>query len=99
MIKTIFFLLVVMFSFIVIVIGTNNTYAQFDKSRERQEENTEAPEVVNLTDKMKFLCLHIDAKDGIDQMEDKEQQKQCEEFLDKVSIYEIKELIDKYLEK
>ena len=97
MIKTIFFL-VVMFSFIiVIVIGTNNAYAKFDKSRERQEENTEAPEVINLTDKMKYLCLHIDAKDGIDQMEDKEQQKQCEEFLDKVSIYEIKELIDKYL--
>jgi hypothetical protein len=96
MIKTIFFL-VVMFSFIVIVIGTNNAYAQFDKSRERQEENTEAPKVINLTDKMKYLCLHNDAKDGIHQMEDKEQQKQCEEFLDKVSIYEMRELIDKYL--
>jgi hypothetical protein len=41
----------------------------------------------------------MDAKNGIDQIEDKEQQKQCEEFIDKVSISEIKELIDKYLEK
>jgi hypothetical protein len=101
MIKTIF-LVIVMFSFIVIVIGTNNiAYAQFDKSRERQEENTavvvEEEEEVNLTDERKFLCLQIDAKNGIDQIEDKEQQKQCEEFLDKVSIYEIRELIDKYL--
>jgi hypothetical protein len=48
---------------------------------------------------MKYLCLQIDAKDGIDKMKDKEQQKQCEEFLDHVSISEIKDLIDKYQKK
>ena len=60
MIKIIF--IVVMLPFIVIVEETNNAYAQFDKSKESQE-NAEV--VVNLTDKMKFLCLQIDAKDGI----------------------------------
>jgi hypothetical protein len=98
MIKTIFSIVTMFSSFIVIVFGTNNNaYAQFDKPMERQEENTEV--IVNLTDKMKYLCLQIDAKDGIDQMEDKEQQKQCEEFLDKVSIAEMKELIEKYKNK
>ena len=90
MIKIIF--IVVMLPFIVIVVGTNNTYAQFDKYQERQESTAE---VVNMTDKMKFLCLQIDAKDGIDQIEDKVQQKQCEEFLDKVSIYKLKDLIER----
>ena len=95
MIKTVF-VVAMFFSFIiVIVVGTNNTYAQFDKSRERQEGTLAA--AVNMTDEMKYLCLQIDAKDGIGQMKDKEQQKQCEEFLDKVSIYEMRKLIDKYL--
>jgi hypothetical protein len=93
MIKTVF--IVVMFSFIVIVVGTNNAYAHFDKSKERQV----SIEEVNMTDKMKYLCLQIDAKDGIDKMKDKEQQKQCEEFLAHVSISEIKDLIDKYQKK
>ena len=90
MIKIIF--IVVMLPFIVIVVGTNNTYAQFDKYQERQESTAE---VVNMTDKMKFLCIKIDASSAIDQMEDKEQQKQCEEFLDKVSIYKLKDLIER----
>jgi uncharacterized protein YlbG (UPF0298 family) len=79
-----------MFSFIVIVVGTN-AYPQSDKSREIHEDTTG-----NLTDKMKFLCLYIDANGEIDQIEDKEQQAQCEKFLDKASIFEMKELIEKY---
>jgi hypothetical protein len=96
MIKTIF-IVVMFFSFIVIVVGTNNAYTHSDKFREGEQESTLAAAIVNMTDEMKYLCLEMDAKDGIDQIEDKEQQKQCEEFLDKVSIYEIRELIDKYL--
>ena len=97
MIKTVFIVVMFISFIIVIVIGTNNAYTQLDKSKEKQE-NAEVAEV-NLTDKMKFLCLQTDAKNGIDQMKDEEQKKKCEEFLDKVSISEIKELIDKYMEK
>lgn len=95
MIKTIF--LVVMFSFIVIVVGTNNAYAQFDKSREREQESTLA--AVNLTDKMKYRCLQIDASGLVNRIEDKEFKEKCEEFLDHVSISEMKELIEKYKKK
>ena len=92
---------VVMFSFVVVVvigIGTNNT-AQSDKVvSEKQQKSTSV--VVNMTDEMKFRCIQIDAIKGVDQIKDKEeQQAQCKKFLDNVSIYELKELIDKYIEK
>jgi hypothetical protein len=94
------FIVIMFFSFILlIVVETNNAYAQSGKFKEREQENTLAAAAVNMTDKMKYFCLEIDAKDGIGQIQDKEQQKQCEEFLDKVSIYEIKELIEKYKKK
>lgn len=51
-----------------------------------------------MTDEMKFLCIKIDVSGAIDQIKDKEHKTQCEEFLDNVSIYELKELIDKYLQ-
>ena len=43
----------VIFSFVVILIGTN-TYAQFDKVKERQENTA----VANLTEKMKDLYIN-----------------------------------------
>ncbi len=96
------FNVVVMFSFVVIVVvigfGTNNTFAQSDKVvSEKKQESIEV--VVNMTDEMKFRCIQIDAKGGIDQIKNKEQQSQCKKFLDNVSIYELKELIDKYIQK
>jgi glutamine synthetase type III len=91
MIKTVF--ITIIFTYIVIVVGTNNVYAQSDKSRERHENTTL---VANLTDKMKYLCIKIDASGSIHQIQDKEQQAQCKKFLDRVSIFEMRELIDKY---
>lgn len=52
MIKIIF-IVVVMFSFIVVVVVGTNAYAQFDKVKVRQQKS----EAVNMTDKMKFICL------------------------------------------
>jgi hypothetical protein len=93
MIKKIIFI-IAMFSFIVIAVGTN-AFSQSDKFQKRQESTAK---VVNMTDEMKFLCIKIDASGAIDQIKDKEHQAQCEEFLDNVSIYELKELINKYLQ-
>ena len=45
---------------------------------------------------MKYLCIKIDASGSIDQIQDKEQQAKCKKFLDIVSIYEMRDLIDKY---
>ncbi len=55
-----------------------------------------ATKVVNMTDNMKYLCIKMDVNGSIDQIKDKEQQAQWEEFLERVSIFELKELIDKY---
>ena len=94
MVKAIFIGIIFSFVVIVILIGTN-TYAQSSEVMEKQQENTS---IVNMTDEMKFLCIKIDVSGAIDQIKDKEHQAQCEEFLDNVSIYELKELIDKYLQ-
>lgn len=83
-----------MFSFIVIAVGTN-AFSQSDKFQKWQESTAK---VVNMTDEMKFLCIKIDVSGAIDQIKDKEHKTQCEQFLDNVSIYELKELIDKYLQ-
>jgi hypothetical protein len=96
-------IVVVMFSFVVIVIGTNNAFTQFDKVKEKQHQESGvisivATDAVNMTDEMKFLCIQNDASGSRDQIKDKEHKTQCEEFLDNVSIYELKELIDKYLQ-
>jgi len=56
-----------------------------------------ATEEVHLTDKMKYLCVKVDANGSIDQIKDKKQQAQCKKFLDNVSVYEIRELIYKYI--
>jgi hypothetical protein len=99
MIKAIFIFII--FSFVVII--ENNTYSQSDKVKERQYQESGAipivvtGAVVNMTDKMKFLCIQIDTSDSIDQIDNKEQQTQCKKFLDRVSIFEMRELIDKYL--
>jgi hypothetical protein len=104
MIKTIFILIIFYFVFI---IENNNAYLQSDKVKERQYQErggaiptaTTAEGVVNMTDEMKYFCIKIDASgSSIDQIEDKEHQAQCKKFLDRVSIYEMRELIDKYLE-
>jgi hypothetical protein len=100
MITTIFILAI--FSFVV-VFGTN-AYTQFDKVMERQLESglilvALATEAVNMTDEMKYLCIKSDASKSVEQIKDKEQQAQCKKFLDGVSIYELKELIDKFLKK
>ena len=79
-----------MFSFIVVVVVGTNAYAQFDKVKVRQQKS----EAVNMTDKMKFICLQIDASSAIDQLKDKQYQAQCKKFLDKVNIYEMRESID-----
>jgi hypothetical protein len=93
-ITTIF--VVAIFSFVVVVvIIESNAYTQSNQVLERQQQNSISE--VNMTDKMKYLCLEIDVKGGNELIEDKEQQAQCKKFLDKVSIYEMKELIDKYL--
>ena|GEM_PF-3382851 len=84
--------IVVMFSFVVII--GNNANTQSDKFKEKEQSALAAE--VNMTNKMKFLCLQIDVNGKIDQIEDKEQQAQCEKFLDNVSIYELNELIDKF---
>ena len=63
---------------LVIIVGTN-AYVQFDKSRERQQESTST--IVDLTDKMKYLCLQINASCRVNQMEDKEFKVKCEKFL------------------
>ena len=93
------FIVVAIFSFVVVVFGTN-AYTQSDKVKERQQESEAIPiaitEAVNMTDKMKYLCIKIDASGSIDQIKDKEQKAQCKKFLDRVSIYEMRELIDKY---
>jgi hypothetical protein len=94
-------IVVVMFSFVVIVIGTNNVFTQFDKVKEKQHHESGvisivATDAVNMTDEMKFLCIQTDASGSRDQIKDKEQQAQCKKFLDIVSIYEMRDLIDKY---
>jgi peptidoglycan hydrolase CwlO-like protein len=94
MVKAIFIGIIFSFVVIVILIGTN-TYAQSSEVMKKQQENTS---IVNMTDEMKFLCIQIDAsRSSIDQIKDKEQQAQCKKFLDRVSIYEMRELIDTYL--
>lgn len=97
MVKAIFIGIIFSFVVVVIVIGTN-IYAQSDDVRERQQqENTST---VNMTDKMKFFCIQVDVKGEIDQIKDKEeQQSQCRKFLDHVSIYELGELINKFVQK
>jgi len=65
----------------VVVVGTN-AYIQFDKSRKKQQESTST--VVDLTDKMKYLCLQINASCRVDQIEDKEFKVKCEKFLNNV---------------
>jgi hypothetical protein len=86
--------------FIVVVVVGTNAYTQSDKFKERQQESEALPlvvtKVVNMTDEIKYLCIKIDASGSIDQIKDKEQQAQCEKFLDRVSIFELKELIDEY---
>jgi flagellar basal body-associated protein FliL len=98
------FIVVAIFSFVVVVVvfGTN-AYTQSDKVKERQQESEVVPIAVteavgNMTDKMKYLCIKIDASGSIDQIKDKEQKAQCKKFLDGVNIFEMRELIDKYLE-
>jgi hypothetical protein len=51
-----------------------------------------------MTDEMKYLCIQTDASGSIDQIKDKEQKAQCKKFLDGISIFEMRELIDKYNE-
>jgi uncharacterized membrane protein required for colicin V production len=99
------FIVAAIFSFVVVVVvvfGTN-AYTQSDKVKERQQESGVVPIAVteavgNMTDEMKYLCIQTDASGSIDQIKDKEQQAQCEKFLDRVSILEMRELIDKYNE-
>jgi hypothetical protein len=83
---------------VIVVIGTN-IYAQSDEDRERQQQQQENTSVLNMTDKMKFFCIQVDASGSIDQRKDKEeQQAQCKKFLDSVSIYELEELINKFVQ-
>ena len=100
MIKAIL-VVVVIFSFVVLVIalGINHTFAQFDIFKESRAIPISTTNLVNMTDEMKFLCIKMDASNAIDQIKDKEQYAQCKKFLDNVSIYELKELIDKYFVK
>jgi hypothetical protein len=100
MIKAIL-IVVVIFSFVVLVIalGINHAFAQFDKFKESRAIPILTTDRVNMTDEMKFLCIKMDASNAIDQIKDKEQYAQCKKFLDNVSIYELKELIDKYFVK
>jgi hypothetical protein len=97
MMKAILFIFIM--SYFVVFIIENNAYSQSDKVKERQyqERGGAAEALVNMTDKMKFLCIQIDASNTIDQLEDKEQREQCKKFLDKVSIFEMSELIDTHL--
>jgi hypothetical protein len=102
MIRTIF--IVAIFSFVVIVVFGTNAFEQSNGVKERQQKSeliqiATTIVVANMTDKMKYICLKIDAKGEIGQMEDKEQKEQCKKFLNRVSIFEIKELINKYMEK
>jgi hypothetical protein len=101
MIKTILIVVAVIFSFVVLVIalGINHTFAQFDKFEESRAIPLSTKDRVNMTDEMKSLCIKMDASNAIDQIKDKEQYAQCKKFLDNVSIYELKELIDKYFVK
>jgi hypothetical protein len=91
-----------MFYFIVIVIViviVTNTYTQSDEVMERQQQQQqETTKTVNIIDKMKYLCIEMDVKGEINQIKDKEQQSQYKKFLDKVNIYEMRELIDKFQE-
>ncbi len=101
MIRTIF--IVAIFSFVVVVFETN-VFEHSDGVKERQQESgliqtVTTIAVANMTDKMKYICLKMDANGEIGQMEDKEQKEQCKKFLNRVSIFEIKELINKYMEK
>jgi hypothetical protein len=100
MVKAIFIGIIFSFVVLVVVIGTN-IYAQSDEVRERQQEQEqENTSVVNMTDKVKFFCIQVDVKGQIDQIKDKEeQQAQCKKFLDHVSIYELGELINKFVHK
>jgi hypothetical protein len=101
MIKAIL-IVVVIFSFVVLVVialGINHAFAQFNKFKESRAIPISTTDLVNMTDEIKFLCIKMDASNAIDQIKDKEQYAQCKKFLDVVSIYELKELIDKYFVK
>jgi hypothetical protein len=75
--KKIIFIAIIFFS-IVTIVGTN-AYSQPDKYIEKQK-NSEA--ITNFTDQMKFLCIKTEASNGINQIENKEEQTQCKKFLE-----------------
>jgi hypothetical protein len=76
------FIGVVVFSFvvvIVVVIDGTNTYAQSTKVKDKLQESevasvVAATEIANMTEKMKYLCIQIDASASKDQIKDKERQ-------------------------
>jgi hypothetical protein len=87
--------------YFIIIFGTN-AYTQSDRITERQhipsKVSVNETEEVNMTDEMKFLCIKLDVSGSIDQIEDKDQHAECERFLHLISIHELRELIDKYVE-
>lgn len=76
------------FSSVFVVVFETNAYSQSEKAMERA-----ATEVINMTERMKYSCIEMDIKGKLSQIVDKEQ---CKKFLDKVPIFELKELINKY---
>jgi hypothetical protein len=51
---------------------------------------------VELLDKMTYMCMQMDALDGLDKIADEDKKQQCIELLDRADYFDRQELIQRY---